>query len=319
MSSKYSIIIIIIALLIAGGFFYRNYFNRDQFLSAQEAAEKAIAFINATLKGEVSAVLVDVAEESGMYKVHFKIQDQEQEIYISKDGKFLLPQIVDIEAVSKTLGEQAEKEASPEEIPKTDNPETHLYVMSFCPYGNQAEEMMKPVVELLSDAAKIELHYVIYENYASGYPDYCLDEENQYCSMHGIDELNQNIREMCVYQNQPERFWNFVDEVNKSCNVQTVEECWQGAAQKTGVNVKAVKECQTGNATKFVQQEKDLNDQYKVSGSPTLVINGVHHTGDRNPEAYKNAICGAFNDPPDACRQTLESSASSSSGGGSCQ
>lgn len=314
MSSKFSIVIIVIALLVAGGFFYKNYFRQGRVLSSQEAGEKAIAYINEKMLEGATASLIDVAEEGGVYKIHLKIGEMEYDSYITKDGKFLFPEGINLEKAPQVAGEQAK----PEEVPQTDRPEVVLFVMSFCPYGNQAEEIMKPVVEVLKEAVEIEPHYIIYENYATGFPDYCLEEENKYCSMHGISELNQDIREMCVYQNQPEKFWNFLDEVNKSCNVQTVEKCWQDAAQKTGVDVSLIKKCQGENATKFAQQEKELNEKYEVKGSPDLVINGVHYQGERSPEAYKEAICGAFNQPPDACEQTLESTAPSGSSGG-CQ
>ena len=287
-------------------------FQKTRSLSPQKAGEKAVAYIKETM--QLDASLVDAVEESGMYKITLKIQDQEFPSYVSKDGRFLFPNAIDLEMEPEVAGQQTEQG----EIPKTDKPEVHLYVMSFCPYGNQAEDVMRPVVDALGDSVEIEPHYVIYENYASGYPEYCLDEENKYCSMHGIKELNQGIRELCVYQNQPDKFWPFIEAVNKDCDVETVEECWQQAGQKTGINVSAVKTCQSENATKFSQREKELNAKYQVSGSPALVINGVHYQGEqRSPEAYKNAICNAFNTSPEVCGKELESD--SSSGSGSCQ
>lgn len=50
----------------------------------------------------------------------------------------------------------------------------------------------------------------------------------------------------------------------------------------------------------------------------TLVINGVQYTGGRTSEGYKQAICEAFNSPPEACGQTLGSETSSPAGG-TCQ
>jgi hypothetical protein len=50
---------------------------------------------------------------------------------------------------------------------------------------------------------------------------------------------------------------------------------------------------------------KDLNDKYGVQGSPTLVINGAQIDAPRSPEGIKQAICGAFNNPPAECGQTL--------------
>ena len=76
---------------------------------------------------------------------------------------------------------------------------------------------MMPVVELLKDKADIQLHYVIYENYQGGGSKYCLDKDNKYCSMHGIQELNQDVRELCVQKYQGDKLWNFVKEINAKC------------------------------------------------------------------------------------------------------
>ncbi|MBU1975201.1 MAG: GILT family protein, partial [Nanoarchaeota archaeon] len=77
-------------------------------------------------------------------------------------------------------------------------PQIDFYVMSYCPYGNQAEEAIEPVYQALKDNAIFNPRYVWYSNYQGGGPNYCLDAESKYCSMHGIQEANQNIRELCV-------------------------------------------------------------------------------------------------------------------------
>lgn len=315
MANKYSLIIIILVFLLAGGFVYRTYFAANGVLSSQEAAEKVIAYINENmLRGEVKASLVNVSEEDGIYKLRLKIGEVEYDSYVTKNGKFLFPEGINLEQAPAVAGEEVEQE----EIPKNDQPEVMLFVMSFCPYGNQAEELMKPVVDLLGDKVEVELRYVVYENYASGYPDYCLDEENKYCSMHGIAELNQNIRERCVYQNQKDKFWDFVTRVNEDCTAETVEECWEEVGKAVAVAVEAVKKCQKEKGLELAKQDKELNEKYEVSGSPTLVINGVTYTGARTSEGYKQAICNAFNSPPEACGQTLGSETSSPAGG-ACQ
>lgn len=300
-------------LLVAAlsGFYYFR-FLRKPLLSPQKAAEKAIEFINKNMLQGATASLVNVSEEGGVYKFRLKINEQEFDSYVTKDGKLLFTQGIDLNQQPQVAGAQEQKE-----IPKTDKPEVKLFVMSFCPYGNQAEEIAKPVVDLLKDVVDIEVRYVIYENYGSGYPEYCLDKEKKYCSMHGINEFNQDIRELCVYRQQKDKFWDFVLGVNKDCSVSDVETCWKKVAQKTGINAAAVSACQKTNAAKFAEEEKQLNKKYEVSGSPTLVINGVQYTGPRTSEDYKKAICGAFNNPPEVCNQTLSSSTSAASGG--CQ
>jgi len=302
---------LIVALLVIAGIVYFRFWRKPG-LSSQQAGDKAIAYINQNLVQGASASLINVSEEAGVYKVHFKIQDREWDAYVTKDGKYLFDRRFEIDEKPQTPQQSQQKE-----IPKSEKPEVKLFVMSFCPYGNQAEEVAKPVVDLLGGVVEIEPRYVIYENYASGYPNYCLDKENKYCSMHGINELNQDIREICVYKNQKDKFWDFVLEVNKSCSAENVETCWKQAARKTGVNINAVLACQKENGQKYTAEEKELDQKYNVSGSPTLVINGVRYSGPRTSEGYKKAICGAFETQPKECEMTLSSENQTSSGG--CQ
>ena len=53
--------------------------------------------------------------------------------------------------------------------------------------------------------------------------------------------------------------------------------------------------------------DKDLNEQYGVQGSPSLVINGVQADSGRSPAAYLTTICDAFNDIPVECESVLSS------------
>ena len=48
-------------------------------------------------------------------------------------------------------------------------PQIDFYVMSYCPYGNQAEEAIEPVYNLLKNKADFKPHYVFYSNYQGGY------------------------------------------------------------------------------------------------------------------------------------------------------
>lgn len=103
------IAIIIAGILVAGGFIYNNYQKcsteigpketpaGNKVVSSQEAGDKLIKFINDNiLKGQAIASLLDVLEESGLYKVKFSVENQEVEWQISKDGKLIFPQVIDL-------------------------------------------------------------------------------------------------------------------------------------------------------------------------------------------------------------------------------
>jgi len=304
--------IIITGLAIAAALYHISECKVKGELSPEEAAEKATDFIiNVALNGQATASLLEVGEESGIYKIRIKIEGEEYEFYVSKDGKLLFPQGTKItEKASETSAS-----SSTSEIPKTDKPKVELFVMSYCPYGNQAEELMMPVAKLLGEKADIKLHYVIYSDYRGGGPEYCLDEESKYCSMHGIQELNQDVRELCVQKYQKDKLWDFVKAVNSQCNYQNVDSCWSGVAKEVGLDIAQIKTCQKNEALELLAQESTLNEKYGVRGSPQLFINEKEYQGSRTSEAYKQVICSAFNSPPEKCSQILNSEGGSVSGG----
>lgn len=88
------IAIVVAGVLIAGAvvFFNQEKTASPEILSSERAGEKTINFINKNLLPEgTTASLVSIVEESGIYKIQLKIEDQEFPSYVTKDGKFLFP------------------------------------------------------------------------------------------------------------------------------------------------------------------------------------------------------------------------------------
>ncbi|MBU1110274.1 DsbA family protein [Patescibacteria group bacterium] len=320
----FGVTIIILAGLLAGSIYTKGFgsvgdklFNRN--ISYDEAKEKVIAYAVANFNIPQDDISVsEVKEENGLYKLSLKVQGQDAESYLTADGKLFFPYAYDIQE-SQVAGTETEASSStPQDIPKSANPEVMLFTMSFCPYGNVAEDAIKPVAEALGNVVEIEPHYVIYSDYATGYPDYCLDEANQLCSMHGINELNQNIRESCVYELSKAKFWDFLFQINQQCSVNNVETCWEGVAKSQGLDTTAISSCAQNKGEQFSQADKSLNEEYAISGSPVLLINGVIYEGARTPEDYKNAICSAFITRPQECEAQLENNAQAAPAG-SCE
>jgi len=307
MSLEKSITILAIGLLavsvVTKGFSEFSFSNQSN--DTEKIKQKAQQFITEQLmRGqEDSFEIKNIEKEKGLYKLTVDVQGREIVSYMTEDVSTFFPSALDMNP--EVAG--AETEQQPQEIPATDNPKAQLFVMSYCPYGNQAENLIKPVVDLLGDKIELEPHYIFYENYNGGGPDFCLDEESKYCSMHGVNEANQNIRELCVYQDQKDKFWDYLMETNQKCTVDNIETCWEDTAQNTGVNTAQVKDCFQNKKLALAEQEQKLTKDLEISGSPALVINDVKYTGSRSSEAYKQAICSAFNEEPQACGQSLES------------
>jgi len=303
-----SILVVVAIALIGGGIFYiskkKNPLGMlasiSGAISSQEAGNKAIDFINKNLVREgVTASLKEIKEESGLYKATIKITqtegEQDADIYVSLDGKFLF--------VNPPI-EIKEIEKKPTETPKTEKPDVKLFVMSFCPYGNQAEDLIKPVMNLLKDKIDVKLNYIVSKG-----------SDGKYASLHGDQELNQDVREICVFKYQKDKFWDFVYKINEKCTSQNADTCWEQQAKDLGIDTEKIKSCQQTEANALLAEEEKLVQQYGVSGSPQLFINGVEYNGERTSEGYKNGICAGFATSPQECQQTLSTEAGAATGG----
>ncbi|HNU96728.1 MAG TPA: hypothetical protein PLF70_00745 [Candidatus Portnoybacteria bacterium] len=302
------IIVVIILLGIAAGLYYL----KTNVVSKNKAKEIAMNIINDTvLQGQTAATFKEIVKANGVYVVKIEIQGQEYTSYITKDGKIVFPYGVEVQS------EEEKNQQTTKDIPKQEKSTAMLFVMSFCPYGNQAEEAMMPVIKLFGNKTDVQLHYVIYSNYNGGGSDYCLDKESKYCSMHGIQELNQNVRELCVQKYQPDKVWDFVSGVNNGCGLANVDVCWENIAKTTGVDITQIKTCQKDEATTLLKNEVALNEKYNIQGSPTLLINEKEFSGDRTANGYKTGLCAGFKIEPEECSQSLNSEINAANG--SCE
>ena len=207
----------------------------------------------------------------------------------------------------------AEKRKELEEltgVKKGDNrPQIDFYVMSYCPYGNIAEEAIEPVYQLLKDKAEFNPHYVIYSNYQGGGSKYCLDEQSRYCSMHGAQEMRQGLRELCVHKYLGDAaYFEFALEMNKKCSASNADSCWEQVAESLNLDTGKIKECEANEWEDILSKELALNAALGVRGSPTVFVEGEPYNGARSPSGYAQSLCAGFETAPDECsRETLAS------------
>jgi hypothetical protein len=318
--------IIIAGILIAGTVIYVNkgYVNKEKAsaLSPQAAAEKAINYINQNLlTGGTTASLANVIEENGLYKLSLKIGDKEYPSYVSKDGKLLFPnEGINLAEKPKTAAEaQPEpKKLTCEDIKKTENPSLEAFVVSKCPYGLQMQRILNEIVKNIPSLANnIRVEYI-------GAID-----NGKITSMHGDEEAQENLRQICLREEQQDKYWKYID-----CHIKKgdVDNCLTGA----GVDKGRLDSCMSDNSRgiKYAKADFDLGEKYKVSGSPALILGGETVSefdfGGRTAQAVKTLLCCGFQNLPDICSQKLTEeqaatsfsetySQSSGSSSGSCE
>lgn len=264
-----------------------------------EASKKIENFVNENLVDLGTDVsMKDVFQESGLYKATVTIKGKDYTMYLTKDGKIFFPQGMDTDMKEK-------KEAAAKDIPKSDKPEVDLYVMSFCPFGNKAEDTLKSVYGLLKDKVDFNFRYIVS---TSG-------EDVQ--SLHGAKEVAQDEREACALKQYGKDKWmDFVTYVNTNCG--SDGSCWEAGSKSLGMDSAAISACVNSEGTALMKMNEQDSNSAGASGSPTMTINGVetetvYQYG--NSEAYKQAICSAFNTAPSECSEVLSSNTSTAQGG----
>jgi hypothetical protein len=305
--------VVVVAVLVfannngAGAFSIPSLFGQ----SNDTIAQKAVDYINNNGLSSTPATLVSVAEESGLVKVKISIGGNEFDSYVTRDGKYLFPQAIDIGGAdaSGTDNQNASDTASapgPQtvaDIQKTDNPMLEAYVVARCPYGLQMQRAMAEAVKEQPALAKyINVRYI--GNVSS--------DGKTIDSMHGAAEGVENLRQICIRDEQPTKYWNYV-----ACQMQTGDTA--GCESSTGVDSAKLNACVTdpSRGVAYAKADFDLDTKYNVTGSPTMILGDQEisefNFGGRSAEAIRTMVCGAFNSEPSFCSTPLTTDSAATS------
>jgi protein-disulfide isomerase len=268
-----------------------------------------------------NAEITSVESKYGLYLINFNIvQDgevvQEAETYATKDGNhMIIGQVFDMSETIQDPEQQDQQPPATQGFPKADKPNVKMFVMTFCPFGQQAENGLGPAIAELGNDVDWEPHFVIYSNYGGGGPDYCFDEDSKYCSMHGIDELVEGVRQLCIYRDNKDKWWSYVSKINEKCSLNDINDCWKDVAKEVALDTDKVEKCVDQDGMDLLAAEAELNEEYGVRGSPAVFINDAEYSGGRSPGDYLASICSAFNQESDGCGAELATSSAAPTGG----
>jgi len=310
-------ILVIVAAIVTQGFSnmprFGNVKNYPATKAAMEFVNKQISQFSPNSKVE----LVSAVMKKGLIALNINIDKEPLNAYVTKDGTLFFPQAIALVPETTTTTKAAK-------VKKSDNVDVKMFTMAYCPFGLEAETAMIPVAKLLGKDVDIKPHYVIYSNYPSPekYTEYCTGSDGKYCSMHGIEELNQDVRELCVFKYMKPSFWDYISNVNTKCTIDNISWCWKTEAAKLELDTAKIEKCFKEEKLTLLEDEVKLNTELKVEGSPMIFINGTEFTGERSAENYKTAICDAFTKAkrPAACDTKLAAPANTgTTSAGSCK
>ncbi|MFH1890434.1 MAG: hypothetical protein ABIJ91_02625 [Candidatus Kuenenbacteria bacterium] len=165
-----------------------------------------------------------------------------------------------------------------------------LYVMSQCPYGSQAEDLVYKIMGDFTDYVNFNVEYIASDN-----------GDKTFNSLHGESEVEGNIYQLCVKQHNPDKFWDYVSCQNK--NYQDLKSSFESCANENKVDYNIIKTCAQGDEGKQLLLNSILKSQeVQASGSPTFYIAGKIYSGPRTEIGLQREICSLAGDKPKKCK-----------------
>ncbi len=289
-------LVLFLVSIFTGGFGLKNVFFK---LPANKIAGQAVEFINKNLLQAGSAAsLVEASCEKKVSLCKFKlnVNNGTFDSYVSSDGKILFPDAIEVEGYQAAA--PGAETSTIEDIPQMEKAEVKLFIMSYCPFGLQAQKALLSVMDLLKDKADIKIHFVNY-------------------IMHEKKEIDENLRQYCIQKEQTDKLIPYLqcfvaaDESEKcltqaNVNQNKLTTCVNKTDKEYDVtSLYEDKESWLNGNFPIFKIDDDLNVQYGVQGSPTMLINEKLVNLNRSPEDYKQAICAGFEVMPEECAQTL--------------
>jgi hypothetical protein len=245
-----------------------------------------------------SIVEVNNGSLGKLYQVSGDIQGQEFQIYVSKGGDYLLsvtPLKVAATAAAKNTNTPTQTTVS-----KTDKPVSELFIWSYCPYGVTALTPFAEVAKLLGSSAdfKVVLYY----------------------DGHGAHETQQNKIQACIQKYDKAKYWDYAIQFSSKIYTKCSGDAACDKTESTvimkslGIDSTKIFSCVASEGASLIAADSQRAQTLGVTGSPSLVVNGVIVNAARTADAYKTEICSAFNSAPAACGTTLSTAAGSTTG-----
>jgi len=288
-----SMVLAILSILFLMKFFSGSCFVGNV-ISSNQAGESLLKFYQSV--GVEGLILNSIKENSGLYEMNISYQNQSMLLYMTKDGKNIIESLIPISVIQDSSSSSSS--SAKKEIPKSDKPSVELYVFTYCPYGLQMEKAMIPVVQLLGDKIDFKIR--------------------QIGAMHGDFEKVEAERQLCIEKNYPDKLLAydlaFAENTSiGSCNgdATCLTPKINALYSQLGISSSKIDSCMKSEGESLYNAEVQNSQSKGVSGSPTLLINGVDAQSSRSQEAVKEAICTAFNEVPSECSQSLTTTSAS--------
>lgn len=275
-------------------------------LSETEIENKTLEFINKYLIDNNTAKITEINDKSGVYELKVEIEgtDTSTVSYVSYDGELFFFDGLNIKEFEKEMEKikQQQEEAInieeqiTKEVPKTDKPVVEVFIMTHCPFGTQIQKGFLPVIEKLGDKIDFEFKFCDY-------------------SMRGEIEIKEQLIQYCIAETQEDKLITYLqcflaeEDQTENClnevniNKTILDQCISETDEKHEITEKLADQTtwRNGRFPLFPIHQEEV-DKYNITGSPTIIINGVEVKTNRDPRSLMQTICNAFTIEIEECQ-----------------
>ncbi len=161
------------------------------------------------------------------------------------------------------------------ELPK----KLDIFVMAQCPYGVMALDAMKEVLDNFKNDIEFEVHYIAAEL-----------TKDSFNSLHGQDEVDEDIRGLCVMKHYP-RDYKWMDYILcRNKNIHSTE--WESCTGKNGIVTQVIRKCfEGGEGKKLLSDDIKIAQSLGIGASPTWLANNKYIFSGIDAETVRANIC----------------------------
>ncbi|RKU12676.1 hypothetical protein C6502_05510 [Candidatus Poribacteria bacterium] len=148
---------------------------------------------------------------------------------------------------------------------RTGKPTLELFVMSYCPYGVQAEEKIIPIVKKFGDKIDFKLQFIAQEKEEPSAQDI-----TPFTSLHGYPEVAENIRQLLIAREYPDQYLDYI-----LCRGKKLDKSWEECAEKLGIDIAKIQILfDSPEAEQLFRENIKRASELGVRASPTILVDG---------------------------------------------
>lgn len=150
-------------------------------------------------------------------------------------------------------------------VSRMGKPTLELFVMSYCPFGVQAEEKIIPIVKEFGDKIDFKLRFIAQEKETVSF-----QEVTPFTSLHGYPEVAENIRQLLIAREYPDQYLDYI-----LCRGKKLDKSWEGCAEKYGIDVAKIQALfDSSEAEQLFRENIKRAAELGIRASPTILVDG---------------------------------------------